>query len=71
MRGIEKAGGLEVEMRRNDIRCRYCGFRFVPEAQIIRAGKKRRAYVECPRCGNGVDREVRRYDIKKAVAVNG
>ena len=58
-------------MEKNDIRCRYCGFRFAPEAKIIRVGKRRMAHIECPRCGNGAEREVRRYEIKRAVAANG
>lgn len=59
------------EKNPNQIKCRYCGITFEPEPVIIRAGKKRRTYVECPRCGNGIEREFRHYDIKKVAAVNG
>lgn len=45
----------------------YCNFRFVPEPEVRKVGKKRRTYVECPRCGNGIEREFRRYDKKIAV----
>ena len=58
---------MEVaENRNNEIRCRYCHNRFVPEPIITVNGKRRRAYIECPRCGNVIERPVRWYDMKKA-----
>ena len=52
---MEKAGNL--------VKCRYCHFVFEPVPCIRRYGKKRRTYVECPRCGNGIEREFRSYDM--------
>ena len=55
----------------NKIRCIYCKYDFVPEPIVTRNGGKRRTYIECPRCGNGIEREFRRYDVRKVAAVNG
>ena len=59
----------------NSVKCCYCSFRFVPEPKIIRCGKRNMAYVECPRCGNGIERPARWYDYpgagRKKVAVHG
>lgn len=57
--------------RSYDVRCCYCGFKFVPEPVILKKGKKRRTYIECPRCGNGIEREFRHYDARKVVTAHG
>ena len=49
-----------------EIRCRFCHYRFVPEPIIKVNGKRRRTYIECPRCGNGIERPVRWYDVQRA-----
>ena len=49
---------MEIRM----LRCRYCGEYFEPQPTVRREGKKLRTYVECPCCGNGIDREYRPYD---------
>lgn len=60
-----------VERPAYQIKCCYCHYLFTPEPIIKRNGKRRTAYIECPRCGNGIERPARRYDYKKAVPVNG
>lgn len=60
-----------MERNRNEIKCMYCRYVFVPEPVVVKHGKKRKTYIECPRCGNGIEREFRRYDMQKAVAVHG
>lgn len=47
------------------IRCQYCGSWFTPQAEVRKVGKKRRTYVECPTCGNGIEREFRPYDRRR------
>lgn len=44
------------------LKCRYCGGYFQPQPVVRKVGKKRRTYVECPQCGNGIEREYRPYD---------
>ena len=34
------------------IKCLYCRYEFMPEPVVTKAGKKKRTYIECPRCGN-------------------
>lgn len=53
-----------MELKPGEIICMYCRHRFTPEPVIRRQGKKKRTYIECPRCGNGFEREFRRYDAK-------
>ena len=55
----------------NQVKCMYCRYTFTPEPVVTKVGKKRVTYVECPRCGNGVEREFRRYDARKAVVAHG
>lgn len=60
-----------MERINNEVRCCYCGWKFIPEPVVRKQGKKRRTYVECPRCGNGIEREFRRYDARKVAAAHG
>lgn len=62
-----------METNRNEIRCMYCSFRFEPKPTVTKHGKRKRTYIECPRCGNGFEREFRWYDAQhtKPVAANG
>lgn len=59
-----------MERTRNEVKCMYCNYRFVPDPVVTKNGKKRTTYIECPRCGNGVQRPFRWYDGRK-VAANG
>ena len=54
--------------RKNEIKCRYCHYMFTPEPVVVRDGKKFRKYIECPRCGNGLEYKLRRSDAKKVYA---
>ena len=58
-------------MQPREIKCRYCSFAFYPQPQVRGKGKHKRTYLECPRCGNGFEREYRWYDNRKRVAANG
>ena len=55
-----------VSKPQGEIKCKYCRYRFVPEPVVNRKGKRKTAYIECPRCGNGLERPVRWYDIPNA-----
>lgn len=55
----------------NSVKCRYCRYVFKPEPVITKNGKRRRAYIECPRCGNGIERPARWYDFRKVVTSHG
>ena len=54
-----------MEQPINTVHCMYCHYRFVPQPIIKKVGKKRRTYLECPRCGNGIEREYRWYDSQR------
>lgn len=60
-----------MERNMNEVHCRFCHFIFEPQPVIFKVGKKRRTYIECPRCGNGIEREFRSYDRRKAVVAHG
>lgn len=51
------------------IKCLYCRYEFVPDPVVTKAGKKKRTYIECPRCGNGFEREFRWYDRPRKTAL--
>lgn len=55
--------GVTMENNRREIRCRYCHYQFKPEPVITKKGKKKTAYIECPRCGNGQESN---YQTRKA-----
>ena len=46
----------------NEVRCIYCRRFFEPIPVIRKEGKKKRAYIECPVCGNGFERDYKNYD---------
>lgn len=54
-----------MELNPNQVKCRYCHYTFAPEPVVMKRGKKKRTYIECPRCGNGIEREYRWYDRPK------
>lgn len=61
-----------MERNRDQIKCRFCHFYFTPEPVILRDGKKRRVYTECPRCGNGIESAYsKKYAMRMAAAANG
>lgn len=41
-----------------EVRCMYCKQLFVPVPVRAGNGKKQTVYVECPICGNGVERHI-------------
>ena len=51
-----------------ETKCRFCHYLFKPEPMVNGQGKQRVVYVECPRCGNGIERN---YSAKKAKELRG
>lgn len=61
-----------MEQQINKVKCMYCHYQFTPSPKVVRVGKKKRTYIECPRCGNGIEREYRWYDgINRRAFANG
>lgn len=61
-----------MEQKPREIKCRYCHFIFLPEPVVYKQGKKLRTYIECPRCGNGIEREYNKhYDKPRKTAMGG
>lgn len=59
-----------MEQQVNKVKCMYCHFQFEPNPQVYKTAKgKKRTYIECPRCGNGIEREYRWYDRPRKVAL--
>ena len=55
-----------MERKPNQIKCMFCKYVFEPELVMKKEGKgknaKAKVYIECPRCGNGIERNVRSYN---------